>query len=163
AVEAGDYIGCYFTGGLFRRDLALHQGVWKWDGEKIDPGDEATYTLGADEAISLYGYGDILPPGLPTVTTQDASLIEETTATNNGNITATGNETCDKRGVVYDTTNHGDPGNTAPAGSAYAHFEEETDGFGTGSFTTPLISLSPGTKYYARAYAHNENGYSYGE
>ncbi|GAJ09263.1 unnamed protein product, partial [marine sediment metagenome] len=101
------------------------------------------------------------PPVPPTVTIQAASDIEETTATGNGNITVTGNETCDKRGIVYDLASHGDPGNTAPADSDYAYYEEETDGFGTGAFTRSLTSLSPGTKYYARAYAHSENGYGY--
>ncbi|GAJ03240.1 unnamed protein product, partial [marine sediment metagenome] len=49
------------------------------------------------------------PPPLPTVTIQPTSDIEETTATGNGNITVTGNETCDKRGIVYGTSTQGDP------------------------------------------------------
>ncbi len=60
-VQAGDYIGCYFTGGNIQFDF---EG---YDGEAIDPNDEAEYIWNAGEAISLYGYGDIEAPpvGIP--------------------------------------------------------------------------------------------------
>ena len=61
-VVEGDYIGCYFTGGDIEGDLSGFSGVWTMFGEYIDPGDEWTYTLGAECAISLYGYGDIEGP-----------------------------------------------------------------------------------------------------
>jgi len=99
----------------------------------------------------------------PTVTTQAVSGIKATSATGNGNITDNGNEDCDKRGIVYDTTSHGDPSNTAPADSDYANYEEEADGFGTGAFTRSLADLSTDVTHYARAYAHNSEGYSYGD
>ena len=98
----------------------------------------------------------------PTVTTQDASDIAETTATGNGNITAIGAESCDKRGIVYGTATQGDPGAAAPPGG-YDDFEEESPGpFGTGPFTRALTGLTPDETYYARAYAHNSAGYNYG-
>ncbi|GAI76160.1 unnamed protein product, partial [marine sediment metagenome] len=59
AVEAGDYIGCYYTSGNIERDAEGFLGIWSRYGESIDPGDEATYTFYAGDAISLYGYGDI--------------------------------------------------------------------------------------------------------
>ncbi len=98
----------------------------------------------------------------PTVTTNPATSVEATAATGNGNITDNGGEDCDKRGFVYDTSPHGDPGNTAPADSEYSNYVEETDSFGTGAFTGTLTSLEPKTTYYIRAYAHNSAGYSYG-
>ena len=98
----------------------------------------------------------------PTVTTQAVSAITLTTATGNGNIGDTGGENCDKRGIVYDTSSHGDPGNTAPADSDYANYEESAGNYGTGAFTEGLASLGIGTTYYTRAYAHNAAGYDYG-
>ena len=38
-----------------------------------------------------------------------------------------------------------------------------TDGSGTGSFSSLIENLSPGTTYYIRAYAMNDNGVGYGE
>jgi len=46
------------------------------------------------------------PIVLPTVTTQAGTNIEDTTATGNGNITDTGGENCDKRGIVWDLASH---------------------------------------------------------
>lgn len=64
AVQAGDYIGCYwaeFFEDIERSDSG-YDGVWYIAGEYIDPDDEATYELLAGNAISLYGYGDIEAP-----------------------------------------------------------------------------------------------------
>jgi hypothetical protein len=89
----------------------------------------------------------------PTVTTQAASLVEETTATGNGNITnlnSGGNATI--RGIEYDTD----------TGAPYA-LESHSDGdYGTGAYTTNLTSLTKGELYYARAYATNPLGTGYG-
>jgi len=100
---------------------------------------------------------------LPTVTTQAATDIEDTTATGNGNITNTGGENCDKRGIVWDLATQGAPGNVAPGASGYANFEEESNGFGAGAFTRALTGLPTGDIIYARAYAHNSEGYAYGD
>lgn len=99
---------------------------------------------------------------LPTVTTQAASDVEDTTATGNGNITNIGSANCTRRGIVWDTTSYGDPGNVSPAVSDYDN-DVGTDGnFGTGAFTESLTSLPTGDTIYARAYAQNEGGYNYG-
>lgn len=98
----------------------------------------------------------------PTVTTQAVSAIGTTTATGNGNITATGNENADARGIVYSTTSHGAPGNVAPGSSGYESVNNETGSFGTGAFARSLAGLTSNQTYYARAYAHNSAGYSYG-
>ncbi|GAJ07462.1 unnamed protein product, partial [marine sediment metagenome] len=67
AVVEGDYIGCYFTGGYIETDTSGFGGVWYITSEQIDPGDEATYSFLAGDAISLYGYGDFAPPGQPYI------------------------------------------------------------------------------------------------
>ncbi|MBA7582563.1 hypothetical protein ES708_24494 [subsurface metagenome] len=58
AVEAGDYIGCFYTSGNIERDIEGFVGIWGKYNEYIDPGDEATYTFYAGDAISLYGIGE---------------------------------------------------------------------------------------------------------
>lgn len=114
--------------------------------------------LTADTCFYVYGVPAIVAP---TVTAQAATNKEDTTATTNGNITDNGGENCDKRGVVYDTETHADPGDVAPGASGYANFAEDTDGFGTGAFTKAISSLPPGTTIYYRMYAHNSAGYDY--
>ena len=92
---------------------------------------------------------------LPTVTTQAASSVEATTVTGNGNITNTGGENCTIRGVQWDVHTH--------SGGAYANDIHEHGDYGTGAFTISLTSLPTGTTIYARAYATNSAGTSYGD
>lgn len=99
---------------------------------------------------------------LPTVTTQAVSSVAATTATGNGNITAIGSANATERGVVYSTSSFGDPGNVSPASSSYSGVVNATGSFGTGAFTVSLTGLISRTTYYARAYAMNTAGYSYG-
>jgi hypothetical protein len=90
---------------------------------------------------------------IPIVTTQAASLVEETTATGNGNITnlnSGGNATI--RGIEYDTD----------TGAPYANEAHSDGSYGTGAYTTNLTSLTKGELYYARAYATNPVGTGYG-
>jgi len=89
----------------------------------------------------------------PTATTDPATSVEEETAIGNGNMTNNGGEDCDKRGVCWNTT-----GNPTVADDK----SEETDSFGTGTFSRSITDLLPGTKYYIKAYAHNSAGYGYG-
>lgn len=117
-------------------------------------------TVGGDTVHVFTTSGTLAP--VPTVTTQAVSSIAATTATGNGNITATGGSTPDERGIVYSTASHADPGNTAPAASLYSGLSNSTGSFGTGAFTNSLTGLTSRTTYYARAYAHNSGGYSYG-
>lgn len=101
---------------------------------------------------------------LPTVTSQAATSVEETSATLNGNITATGNGTCDERGFVYDTATHADPGNVAPGASGYASSWADAGGpWGTGAFDSGanIVGLTKGELYFFRSYTHNTKGYDY--
>lgn len=123
------------------------------------PASRCTVEVGAVEWNVEYSAGAVAP----TVATQAATDIEATTATGNGNITNTGGENCDIRGIVWDLATHGDPGNTAPGASDYANDVSESNGFGTGAFTRSLTGLPTGDTIYARAYAHNSAGYAYGD
>ena len=135
-------------------------GIVDYSNNYIDPTDPTDGNPYSDLLAIYCTYESA--PSLPTVTTQAATDVTHNSATGNGNITDNGGENCDKRGIVYSKTNRGDPGDTSPADSDYEDFEEETDGFGTGAFTRSLTGLDVSTKYYARAYAHNSEGYSYG-
>jgi hypothetical protein len=87
----------------------------------------------------------------PTVTTTAISNITRTTASSGGNVTSDGGATVTARGVCWSTSSNPTTANS-----------KTTDGSGTGSFTSSITGLSPGTTYYVRAYATNSVGTSYG-
>lgn len=88
----------------------------------------------------------------PTVTTQSASSIAATSATGNGNITATGGATADRRGFKYSTVGEQDDSDSYDA----------VGGYDAGAYTKGLSSLTANTLYYIRAYATNSAGTGYG-
>lgn len=88
----------------------------------------------------------------PTVTTQAASSVEDTTATCNGNITDTGGTNATARGCEWDTD----------SGAPYANSASDSGSYGTGAFTKGLTGLPSGTTIYARAFATNSAGTGYG-
>ena len=91
----------------------------------------------------------------PTVTTQSATNVAQTSCTGNGNITDTGGENATCRGFCYKVGTSGDP--TTSDSVAY------NDGsFGTGAYTKSITGLSANTSYRIRAYAVNSAGTSYG-
>ena len=89
---------------------------------------------------------------LPEITTTEPVDISTTFATSGGNISTDGGATVTARGVVWDTTSNPTISNN-----------KTTDGTGTGAFNSYVTLLTPGTKYYLRAYATNAAGTSYGE
>ena len=90
-------------------------------------------------------------PVIPIVTTTTVTNITSTTATSGGNVTSDGGAAVTARGVCWSTT--------ANPTTANSH---TTNGSGTGSFTSNLTGLTPGTLYYIRAYATNSVGTAYG-
>jgi len=88
----------------------------------------------------------------PDVTTAEPTSITSTTASSGGNVTDDGGAAVTVRGVCWNTA-------TGPSISN----SKTTDGDGTGSFTSNLTSLTPGTTYYVRAYATNSAGTTYGD
>jgi uncharacterized protein (TIGR02145 family) len=92
--------------------------------------------------------------GLPTVTTSSVSSITETTASSGGSVTDDGGANVTARGVVWSTSQNP---------TVQSNDGMTTDGSSVGSFTSNLTGLSPGTRYYVRAYATNSAGTAYGE
>ena len=92
---------------------------------------------------------------LPTLaSTSAAASIGNTSAIVEGNVTSDGSDggaPITERGICYATTSNPTTANTCV-----------TSGTGLGSFTASLINLTPNTTYYARAYAINSVGTSYG-
>jgi hypothetical protein len=56
-VEAGDYIGIYFSGGFIENDISGHSGVWSDNGGDFIPCTDHTFSVLHGNAISLYGTG----------------------------------------------------------------------------------------------------------
>jgi hypothetical protein len=86
----------------------------------------------------------------PTITTADAGSVSSTTAVISGAITATGGANASSYGFVYGTTST--YGNTTTVGF----------NAGTTTFSYSFTGLSESTRYYARAFAINPAGTSYG-
>ena len=90
-------------------------------------------------------------PSLPDVNTNYYSNVTKTTAMAGGGVTHDGNAPVTARGVCWNTT--GDP----TLADNYT-----VDSTGTGEFTSMITGLTPGTRYYYRAYATNSVGTRYG-
>ncbi len=89
---------------------------------------------------------------VPTVVTDQVSLVTGISATCGGNVTLNGGAMVTERGLVWNTT--GDP--------------TKDDSFlilgeGHGAFSGEITGLTIGTDYYVRAYAINIIGIAYGE
>lgn len=101
-------------------------------------------------------YGEIiqvttLAYGAPTVTTTTVSDIDYTSATVGGTVTADGGMEVTERGVCWSLT--ANPTLTD---------DHKAVGQGTGTFSTSITGLNEGKTYYARAYATNSVGTTYG-
>lgn len=99
------------------------------------------------------GYVGPNTPGstLPSVSTTTVNAISYRGATASGEVGTTGNELVVARGFVYATT----PQPTLSNAHVLA-------GGGLGTFSAELTGLLPNTMYYARAFATNTLGTSYG-
>lgn len=82
-----------------------------------------------------------------TLTTTEATDVNQTTAKSGGNITDEGGETIVARGVCWSTTPTPNIEN-----------DKSVNGEGSGIFESELTNLSPNTTYYVRAYATNSEG-----
>ncbi|NVO19829.1 MAG: hypothetical protein HXX13_09015 [Bacteroidetes bacterium] len=91
------------------------------------------------------------PKTLASVSTSPVTNIGEYSAVGGGNVTKTGNDNVTARGVCWSTSP--EPNLMDP---------HTTDGTGSGVFSSNLINLIPGTPYYVRAYATNNQGTAYG-
>ena len=90
---------------------------------------------------------------LPVISsTTGAYSITTSTAMSGGVITSDGGAIITARGVAWGTS-------TAPT---IALATKTTDGSGTGTYSSSITGLTPGTLYYVRSYATNSVGTSYG-
>ena len=106
--------------------------------------------------ILLYGTAIFLPSckeeaTLPVVTTAVISDITFTSATTGGFVEDEGGAEVTAMGVCWST------------GFPTIEDSKTTEGAGSGSFTSIITGLMPGTVYYVRAYAVNSAGTSYGK
>jgi uncharacterized protein (TIGR02145 family) len=90
-------------------------------------------------------------PTIPVVTTSNISDISQTSVTTGGNVISDGGEELIIAGVCWSTS-----ANTS------VKDKHTNDSKVLGSFTSNLTGLTPNTKYYIRAYAHNKVGTGYG-
>jgi hypothetical protein len=99
------------------------------------------YTLGPEENATV----------LPTVTTNDATVVQETTATLNGYLNNDGGSAC-QYAFEWGT-----------ASGVYTANISWTGSINTGAnFSTNLIGLTKGQPYYYRAMVKNASGVAYG-
>jgi len=102
------------------------------------------------------GYGNNITfqttvPAVPSLTTREILNITNTTATSGGSITNDGGSAISAKGVCWSTS----PNPTISD-------SKTSDGTGTATFSSFLVSLSAGVTYYVRAYATNTTGTGYG-
>ncbi|MGC4021505.1 MAG: hypothetical protein QM734_05980 [Cyclobacteriaceae bacterium] len=86
-------------------------------------------------------------PLIPLLTTSPISSITLTSAVSGGNVTMSVHSAVISRGVCWSTTSSPTKVNS-----------KTTSGNGLGHFESLITNLSPGTKYYVRAWATNERG-----
>lgn len=89
--------------------------------------------------------------GVIILTTNSASIITHNTATCGGIISSDGGANVTERGLCWNTNPNPTTLNNK---TAY--------GSGTGTFTSSITGLTPGTTYYVRSYAINSVGTAYG-
>jgi uncharacterized protein (TIGR02145 family) len=100
-------------------------------------------------------YGNVVTfttkSGVVDLVSNTATSITAFTATIGGTISSDGGATVSARGVCWSNV-------SAPTIAN----NRTTNGSGIGTFTSNITGLSPGTTYYARSYATNSVGTSYG-
>jgi hypothetical protein len=89
--------------------------------------------------------------GEPKIATSAITDITSISASTGGNVESDGGAPVTARGVCWSKSPNPTINNS-----------KTVDGMGTGTFTSTLVSLEPGTLYYVRAYAQNRIGISYG-
>ena len=110
------------------------------------------YSYAEDAYFILYGVDAATPP---TVTCQDASTVDQTTATLNGNVTVN-NGTISAAGFYISTVN-----NPPTAADTVVNSADYNSGAaGTGAFTGDATSLTANTTYHCVAFATNAGGTS---
>jgi pectin methylesterase-like acyl-CoA thioesterase len=102
--------------------------------------------------VTIYGVTRGVTADPPEVTTMPVTYISTTFATGGGNIVTDGGAPVTARGMVWNES-----------GSPTTDDYKTEAGMGSGSFSSQITGLTPGTLYYVRAYATNLAGTSYGQ
>jgi len=121
----------------------------------VSPTATTTYTVTGTNQYGCSGTKSTtvtVNPIRPTVTTNEITDINTTTATSGGNVTSNGGANVTARGICWSTSQ-----NPTVSGN------HTSEGTGTGEFTSTMTGLTPNTTYYVRAYATNSIGPNYGE
>lgn len=125
---------------------------------------ETTYKIRAYAVNSAgTGYGAVIlfstdAAGVPTVSTQVTTNIQDTTATGNGTLISTGGATVTEHGHVWKVATD-PPTSPTTADSKKASTASIAAG---DTFTSEITGLTFPNQYYIRAYATNSYGTSYG-
>lgn len=106
---------------------------------------------GLEKWSDTYSQADATPLAVPTVTSDNSTLVEETTATLSGNITDVGGANADERGFEWGTST-----------GVYTDNSTTSDNYSTGIYSANITGLTEGELYYWRAMAHNTSGWGYG-
>jgi len=141
------------TNGDFNNTL---QWYWQTDTNPYARG-EACYRSGgawiagtnADAGFEEWGV-----TGIPTVTTQLCTDIDDASGTGHGNVTDLGDSAVTQHGHCWSESHNPTTADSKTLNGAKA---------ATGAFTSAIAGLDPSTLYYVRAYATNGEGTDYGD
>lgn len=151
-----------FGGGMASGNIAAGGGEAGWTFQQnSSTGDGSEYIIVSSTQTNIAATFTQSPSGTycgailalegggvvaPTVTAQAATNITTTSATFNGNITATGGANATSEGFNWGLT------------SGYGNTVSASGSFGTGAFLQILTNLSPGQTYHYQAFATNSGG-----
>ncbi len=142
AISSGSFTPT--SGGSFPSSLVSSSGtsMVMYNGPNVS---------GGGDRQLFYATGALVSSTAPTVTTTAQTLITTASADLGGNVTSDGGATVTDRGIVWHTSTNPTTANNKVA-----------NGTGTGTFSAAVRSLPTNTTIYARAYAINSAGTSYG-
>ena len=92
---------------------------------------------------------------LPVLTTVTPNAVTDISASSGGNISFSGDDAISAKGVCWSISKN-------PTYNLSTKTMEAVTGNDTGIFTSSITGLTPGVKYYVRAYAVNSFGVAYG-
>jgi uncharacterized protein (TIGR02145 family) len=133
-------------------------GIGSWESELTKLTPNTIYYIrafAANSAGTVYGNQESFSTknGIITITTTQATNISAATTVSGGDISSDGGSPVTNRGVLWST-------NENP--TVETNQGITSDGTGMGKFNSNLTGLTPGFRYYIRAYATNKIGTNYG-
>ncbi|QNF34139.1 T9SS type A sorting domain-containing protein [Adhaeribacter swui] len=142
--------GRYYT--LYVKPVALTGGNSTIITVNVPAGVTADASGNKNTASATFSLTYAAPVTAPKVENIAYNVLSTSSVTLGGNVTSSGGSVVSARGVVYSSTS------TSPS----INSSKVLLGTGEGNFTTTLTTLKAGVTYYARAFATNAIGTSYG-